>query len=204
MRRQDLEITDIGEIELFLNNQRWGVLSMAGNDGYPYAVPLNYLYRNNRIYLHGALEGKKVDLLNNTQAVQFTVVKEYATIPSYFTGSKMACSASQFFKSVMIFGKAAIIKDIEEKMKVFSQMMKEFQPEGNYEPMQRGSTNYVSALERTCLIEISPEHISAKFKFGQNGSEENIERIIGFLEERNTPLDQETVDNIRKHRCNPS
>lgn len=204
MRRHDLEITDIQEIETFIKEQRWGLLSMTGNDGYPYSVPLNYLYWNNRIYVHSAPEGKKVDLLTEPSPVQFTVVKEYAYIPSYVAGSKMACSASQFFKSVMIFGYAEIMRNDEEKAKVFTQMMKAFQPEENYQPLTPISMEYAKMLERTCLIAVTPDKISAKFKFGQGATSETMERTVAFLEKRNLPLDRETVENIRKYRNNPS
>lgn len=60
MRRKRQLLTD-SECEDILNNGTSGVLAVSGDNGYPYTVPLSYVYDNNRIYFHSANEGHKID-----------------------------------------------------------------------------------------------------------------------------------------------
>lgn len=201
MRRNEFAITDSRQIEAFLMEQRWGVLSLHGDDGYPYAVPLNYLYAENRIYFHSAPAGRKLDLLRDDDPpVQFTVVKEYAYIPSYASGAEMACSASQFFKSVLIRGRAVAIEALPEKIAILEGLMRAFQPEGQYQPLAPESESYRRMAAGTGLFMIQPEQISAKFKFGQHLPDEVFQRVTQYLQERGTPLDQETVQMMARYR----
>lgn len=199
MRRAEFAITDATEIQLFLDSQKWGSLTMNGDDGYPYSVPLNYLWLENRIYLHSAPSGRKLGLLAADSRVQFSVVKEYAFIPSYFSGSKMACSASQFFKSVVIRGRTCRIESGSEKMTIFQKMMNGFQPEGKYLALASDEESYHKMISGTELITIQAETLSSKFKFGQNLRTEVIQQIIRFLKERGMPLDMETISMIEKY-----
>ena len=64
IRKKRNEI-DINAAENLLQNSRRGVLAVNGDDGYPYAIPVNYFYdrENQKIYFHGARAGHKVDAL---------------------------------------------------------------------------------------------------------------------------------------------
>ena len=64
IRKKRNKIEDSAAEEL-LQNSRRGVLAVNGDDGYPYAIPLNYFYdrENRKIYFHGARAGHKVDAL---------------------------------------------------------------------------------------------------------------------------------------------
>lgn len=200
MRRNEFAITDPGEIADFLAEQRWGILAMNDDDGYPYAVPLNYLYTENRVYFHSAPVGRKLKLLGDNPRVQFTVVKEYAYIPSYFPGSEMACSASQFFKSVLLRGQVFPIEAVPDKLAVLEKLMRVFQPEGQYRPITPESESYRKMAAGTGLLAILPDEVSAKFKFGQNLPEDVYQRIRKYLVERNTPLDAETMKMMDRYR----
>lgn len=61
--------------ESLLEKSRRGVLAVNGDDGYPYAIPVNYFYDRNeqKIYFHGARAGHKVDALRASDKVCFTV-----------------------------------------------------------------------------------------------------------------------------------
>ena len=74
MRRKSRAITDEEARELLLNEKR-GVLAVNGDNGYPFALPLDYLYEpaEGRIYFHGARQGHKVDALAKSDKVCFTV-----------------------------------------------------------------------------------------------------------------------------------
>lgn len=66
---------DKDAVDSLLHSCRRGVLSLNGDDGYPYSIPINYYYddANQKIYFHGAKAGYKVDCLNRNDKVCFTV-----------------------------------------------------------------------------------------------------------------------------------
>lgn len=76
-----------------------GVLAVCGDDGYPYAVPLSYVYEAGKIYLHSAMKGHKIDALRMNPRVSFCVVDQDTVSPAEFT---------TYFRSVIVFGHITI------------------------------------------------------------------------------------------------
>ena len=74
IRTKENEIS-IDTAKALLQSSRRGVLAVNGDDGYPYAIPINYLYDDDaqKIYFHGARAGHKVDALRACDKVCFTV-----------------------------------------------------------------------------------------------------------------------------------
>lgn len=105
MRRnnQALAKSDCCEI---LQSATSGVLSVHGENGYPYGVPISFVYDNGKIYFHSALSGHKIDSIKNNQKVSFCVIADDNVQPEIFT---------TLYKSVIIFGNAKIITDEAEK-----------------------------------------------------------------------------------------
>ncbi len=60
MRRKEKELAKEEVVKILLEGE-YGILATIGENNYPYTTPLNYVYHNNAIYLHGALEGHKID-----------------------------------------------------------------------------------------------------------------------------------------------
>jgi nitroimidazol reductase NimA-like FMN-containing flavoprotein (pyridoxamine 5'-phosphate oxidase superfamily) len=140
-----------------------------------------------------------MDIIRTEPSIEFTVYKDYSYIPSYFLDTVIACSASQLYKSVMIFGKAKIVEPMEEKINVLNEMMRIFQPEGQYEKIEKEKHEYQNILERTAIIKIEITNMTAKFKFGQQLSEGKIRLIINNLKKSENPIDQETVVLMEKY-----
>jgi nitroimidazol reductase NimA-like FMN-containing flavoprotein (pyridoxamine 5'-phosphate oxidase superfamily) len=111
MRRKDKEIVGFKEIEDILLN---GVVCRLGlvDGGRAYIVPMNYGYANNCIYLHSALEGYKIDLINKSPEACFEVETDVAMI-----GSENACNSSMKYKTVIGYGIIEILQVPEEKKK---------------------------------------------------------------------------------------
>jgi hypothetical protein len=107
MRRIRQELTKEESIEI-LEKQTNGILSVMGDDGFPYGVPLSYVYDNDKIYFHCAKSGHKLDSIKNNDKVCFTVVGMDEVMPSKMT----SC-----YQSVIVFGKATIIEDSNEKLR---------------------------------------------------------------------------------------
>jgi uncharacterized protein len=97
MRRKDKAIETDEAIKL-LTNCEYGILSTADNNGQPYGVPLNYVYKDNHIYFHSALTGHKIENINNNPKVSFCTIGDVKVIPSLF-GTE--------YVSVVVFGIAA-------------------------------------------------------------------------------------------------
>lgn len=68
--RQELPLDEAKK--LLIKNKR-GVLSLNGEDGYPYSLPINYFYdeKENKLYFHGAKTGYKVDCIKNNNKASF-------------------------------------------------------------------------------------------------------------------------------------
>lgn len=104
-----------------LHNARRGVLAVNGENGYPYAIPVNYLYdeENQRIYFHGSRVGYKVDAIKSCDKICFTVfgnetIKKEAWAP--------------FLQSVVIFGRCRLIEDPSMAMELLKRFARKFYP----------------------------------------------------------------------------
>lgn len=199
MRRKEFGMTEQQEIASFLQEMSFGFLGSIGTNGWPHITPVNFVYHKEAIYFHGSRIGQKMKDMIGDARVTFSVAKEYAIIPSYFTDPKMACPASAFFKSVLIYGSASVLEDEAEKAEVLSAFMKKLQPEGGYEPITHEDEQYLKMLRAVAVVKISVEEMTAKFKFGQNLNEERFEKIADGLKERGAEFDQETIELMKKY-----
>ena len=68
-----------------LNNGTSGVLAVSGDNGYPYTVPLSYVYDNNRIYFHSANEGHKIDAVKRNPKASFCIIYQDIVVPQKYT-----------------------------------------------------------------------------------------------------------------------
>ncbi|CAM3045873.1 pyridoxamine 5'-phosphate oxidase family protein [Paenibacillus sediminis] len=199
MRRKEFDMWQDEEIEQFLNEMSFGYLGTVGADGWPRVTPLNFAYANEVFYFHGSKVGEKMKHLQHESKVSFTVAKEYALIPSYFSDPEMACPATAFFKSVMVKGTAELIEDLHEKSEAFTAFMQKLQPEGGYDPITPDDPRYIPRLQGVAMIKIVPEEMTAKFKFGQNLKEGPFNQVVDGLTKRNHTRDEETVQHMQKY-----
>lgn len=104
MRRKKQELSKEECIEI-LQTAKTAVLGVVGDDGYPYTVPINFVYADDKIYFHGAKSGHKIDAINKCNKVSLCVVDKDDVVKEELT---------TYFKSVILFGKAKILKTDEE------------------------------------------------------------------------------------------
>ena len=133
-----------------LQSQDTAVLSLIGDNGYPYGVPLNYVYRNGHVYLHGAIKGHKIDCIHHESKACLTIIAQNETVPH---------KLSTNYRSVIAFGKVSIIEDEFEKKAVFKDLVEHIA--ANH--IQEGD----DAIERlgkvTAAIVFEIEHLTGKF-----------------------------------------
>ena len=103
MRRFKQQLTDDACAEVLKNGQR-GILAVLGDEGYPYTVPLDYVYTDGKLYFHSAAEGHKVDAVRAEPKASFCVLAQR---------EQDADGWSYYFDSVVVFGKVQIIEDEE-------------------------------------------------------------------------------------------
>ena len=83
MRRMDKQLTEEENI-LILQRGEYGVLSTIGTNGYPYSVPLNYVYHNGYIYFHSAPEGYKLENIAMNDRISFCIAVDVELLPQKF------------------------------------------------------------------------------------------------------------------------
>jgi len=200
MRRSEHSETDAAEIEAFLRRMSFGYLGTQSETAYPSIVPLNFVWHAGAVYFHSSRLGQKVKELKRNNAVTFCVADEVALVPSYFISDKFACPATAFFKSVMVYGRAEIVEEADEKVAALAAFMQKLQPEGGYSPFDINDDEYRREIKSVLVVKIVPDSISAKFKFGQNRNEEEWTKTRNGLAERGKPKDAEAVAEMEK-RC---
>jgi len=104
MRRSDKRLGDEDMLEILVSTD-YGVLSTIGADGFPYGVPVNFIYRDGKIYFHAAITGQKLDNIAYNDKVSFCVVTDVVLIPDDFNTR---------YKSVIAFG---TVKEVAENEK---------------------------------------------------------------------------------------
>lgn len=132
-----------------LNRGTSGVLAVHGDDDYPYAVPLSYVYHGGRLYFHVATSGHKLDAIRENDKVSFCVILQDNPVGERFT---------TYYMSVIAFGRARIIDDVEEKKRTIQILSDRYFPE-----MKEKSEEEISgSFERFHMIEMEIEHITGK------------------------------------------
>lgn len=152
--------TDYAKIEQFLREKRVGTLSMCDLQEKPYAVPVNYVYWNDQIYIHGLGSGKKNTILAAKSSVCFTVFEEFGTVTDILPAK---CDTAYF--SVVIFGTAVLLEDMHKKTRVLDAFLDKFVPRLFQNPLSRNFVEkYRSELDNraVAVYEITPEWITAK------------------------------------------
>ena len=127
-----------------------GILAVSGDDDYPYAVPLSYVYHDSRIYFHCAKTGHKLDGIKRNPKVSFCVVDKDQIVSEEFT---------TYFRSVIIFGQARILDDPEEKRRAIRILVSKYSPEEDEASREKEIDGSFSAL---CIVEITPDHLTGK------------------------------------------
>ena len=150
MRRFRQEMTS-EECTAILKRNQTGVLAVAGDDNYPYAVPMNYLYANGKIYFHCALSGHKTDAIARNKKVSFCVIDQDDIIPEQFTSH---------FRSVIAFGTIRVLDDVTEKRQVMEQIAACFSPQE--ELNDKRAQEVERRFRAVCLWEMEIQHLSGK------------------------------------------
>ncbi len=131
-----------------LQSEPRGVLSVLGDDGYPYGMPMNFLYDNGKIYFHSGKKGHKVDAINRNPKVSFCV---------YDSGCKKDGEWALNISSVIVFGKMSIVEDFEQTVEICRKLSLKFTNDLDY--IEKEISGFAKA---TLCYELEIEHITGK------------------------------------------
>ena len=142
-----------------------GVLALLGDNDYPYAVPISYVYDDGKIYFHGAKNGHKIDAIQRTAKASFCVIDKDLVVPEEYT---------TYFRSVIAFGKIRVIEDDREKRAAIEKLAIKYAPEDT-------AANRDDAInggwKPLCMLEMTIDHITGKEAIGLVKEKEKLNRL---------------------------
>lgn len=148
--RRKKQVLSAEENAKILKNGTSGVLALVGDNGYPYAVPISYVYDGEKLYFHCARSGHKMDAIKRNPKASFCVIDQDLVVPEEYTS---------YFRSVIVFGTMRILEQDMEKRAAIEKLALKYAPDDTQE-------NRHKAIEREwkplCVLELTPEHISGK------------------------------------------
>ncbi len=148
--RRDKQLLSQEQTVAILEQGTAGVLALSGDGGYPYAVPISYVYSDNKIFFHSAVDGHKIDAVKRSYKASFCVVYQDCVLPEEYT---------TYYKSVIAFGRIRILTEDSEKNAAIELLAKKYHPSDT--PQGRGAA-IAQAWSRMNLLELHIEHITGK------------------------------------------
>ncbi len=108
-----------------LKNEKRGVLSLLGDNGYPYGMPMNHFYNeeDGKLYFHSGKKGHKVDALNACRKASFCV---------YDKGYRNEGEWALNIKSVIAFGKIEVVEDMDKLIDICRKLCYKFTNDSSY------------------------------------------------------------------------
>ena len=149
MRRKRQQLTETECIEILERNTS-GVLAVSGDSGYPYAVPLSYVYDGLTLYFHCAKSGHKLDAIKDCDKVSFCVVDQDLVVPEKYT---------TYFRSVIVFGRASIVDQEGEIRSAIEKFSIKYYSEDSKDNRDSFIEKEYNAL---CMVKIQIEHMTGK------------------------------------------
>lgn len=149
MRRKRQQLTEAECLEILRTNTS-GVFAVSGDGGYPYAVPLSYVYDEGALYFHCAKTGHKLDAIKACDKVSFCIVEQDEIVPEKYT---------TYFRSVILFGRARVLEQDSEIRDAIEKLAVKYHP-------QDSKANRNSMIEKEykamCMVKIEIEHMTGK------------------------------------------
>ena len=126
-----------------------GVLALSGDEGYPYAVPMSYVYADGKIYFHSAKNGHKIDAIQRNEKASFCVIDQDQIVPEKYT---------TFFRSVIVFGRLRLVEDMEEMRRIAATLAMKYSAD-----FKEGIPKEINAsIRNMAILELTIDHITAK------------------------------------------
>ena len=148
MRRKRQQLSEEESIGI-LQKATAGTLALLGDDDFPYAVPISYVYHEGKLYFHSTLAGHKVDAIRKCDKASFCVIEQDDVQPKKYT---------TFYRSVIAFGRIHIIEVEQEKLETARMLGNRYNP-NDEESLQK---ELESGFSRMLMIRFNIEHLTGK------------------------------------------
>lgn len=149
MRRKRQELS-VEEAIAILERNDHGVLALQGEEAYPYAVPVNHLYYQGKLYFHGTKQGgHRLEVLRQNAYLSYCVIDHAELVPEEVTA---------YFRSVILFGRARLLETKEEQMAILQALGERYSgdfPEAIAKTMEKEGPY-------TMVVEVNIDHMTAK------------------------------------------
>ena len=149
MRRKKQCLSEEESVDI-LQKGSSGVLALLGDEGYPYALPISYVYHEGHLYFHSAKKGHKIDAIKACSKASFCVIEKDEVHPERFT---------TYFRSVIVFGKIRCIEDEHQKMQAIQYLIDKYCASMSQESQKNEIQQYWQALQ---MIAFDIEKITGK------------------------------------------
>jgi uncharacterized protein len=148
MRKSEKEIKERSEIDSIIRRSQFCRLGLS-DDGKPYIVPLAFGYDGRAVYFHCAREGRKLDILakNKSVCLEFDIVEGMVE-------DGQACGWGFMYQSVIAFGSARVIEDVNEKRDALAVLMAHYSKDTFTFPDDK--------TEITCAVKVEIKEITGK------------------------------------------
>ncbi|HEX3038928.1 MAG TPA: pyridoxamine 5'-phosphate oxidase family protein [Caproiciproducens sp.] len=146
--RRNKQLLSIEDTVAVMDRCTNGVLACMGDEDYPYAVPLSYVYFNDKIYFHSAKAGHKIDAIRKNSKVSFSVIDENTVVSAEYT---------TYFRSAIAFGKARITEG-DERLEAFKALVEKYSGDQPEEAKHKE----ITGCTQSYVIAIDVEHITGK------------------------------------------
>jgi nitroimidazol reductase NimA-like FMN-containing flavoprotein (pyridoxamine 5'-phosphate oxidase superfamily) len=149
MRREKQALPQ-AEAAKILENGSFGVLALAGDEGYPYAVPISYVYADGKLYFHCAPAGHKLDAVTRDDKASFCVVARDDVVPEKLT---------TLYASAIAFGRIRVVADDGEKRRALELLAEKYSAVNGAD---KNTAEIDSAWSRVCVLVLDIAHLSGK------------------------------------------
>lgn len=152
--RMKLHMLSIEQIDKLLETSKVGRIASLNAQGYPYVVPVHFVYYNGKIYFHGLPRGQKLLNISENQKVGFEIDEMIGLISE---GIEEPCDINTEYNSVIIIGTATILTDFHKKAEVLNKIV------GKYTPHLKDKEIPENMIKGTAVIEISIQECTGKY-----------------------------------------
>lgn len=152
--RMRTHMLDRAEIDKLLNEIQTGCLATVNCDGTPYVIPVHFVYLDRSIYIHGLPKGKKIENIKTNPSVSMTV---YNMDGLLLDAGYNPCDTNTKYQSVIIDGKAVLLKDYSVKAEVLNKIVEK------YTPHLADKTLPENMVRGTSVIKIAIDGIAGKY-----------------------------------------
>ena len=148
--RRSKQALSAQETKALLSAEKRGILAVNGDEGYPFAIPVNYYYDDaqGKIFIHGGKAGHKVDALKRDDKVCFTV---------YGNESFEEGDWAPYLHSVVVFGRCKLVADAGQTEDRVRELALTYYP-----PKEEAEAEIVKGIHAVQLYEITIEHMTGK------------------------------------------